>query len=130
MLITKYMLESLFNKAKDSSKLRANLCLHKSQGDKVQKMINVICPGSDVPIHRHLNTEETLVLLRGRMVIRYYDEKMEEIENVELSSVNPIIDIKRGQWHCIAVTEPVALLEIKEGPYRPLLNKEIADENK
>lgn len=55
---------------------------------------------------------------------------MEEIENFELSSNNPVIDIMRGQWHSITVTEPVILLEIKEGPYRPLKNDEIVNGNK
>lgn len=90
-------------------------------------MINVICPGSEVPIHRHLNTEETLVLLKGKIIIRYCNEKMKEIESFELSSNNPVIDIMRGQWHSITVTEPAILLEIKEGPYRPLITDEIAN---
>lgn len=130
MFITNSLFEELISKAKKSSRLRVNFCLHKTQEDKVQKMINVICPGSEVPIHRHLNTEETLVLLKGKIIIRYYNEKMEEVENFELSSNNPVIDIMRGQWHSITVTEPVILLEIKEGPYRPLKNDEILNGNK
>lgn len=130
MFITNSLFEELICKAKKSHRLRVNYCLHKTQEDKVQKMINVICPGSEVHIHRHLNTEETLVLLKGKIIIRYYNDKMIEIDNFELSSDNPVIDIMREQWHSITVTEPVILLEIKEGPYRPLMDVEIANGNK
>lgn len=126
MLLIKDLFEKLKEEAKRTSKLRANYCLHESQEDNIQKMINVILPDSEVPIHRHLYSDETLVVLRGRIEIVMYDENGIEKERNELSHQdNQIIDIKKGLWHSIAVTEPVCLLEIKEGPYRPLVSQEL-----
>lgn len=126
MEINDLIIEDLLKKAKENIRLRENLCLHESQKDKVQKMINVLIPGTKVPIHCHLNSNETLVLLRGSIFVIYYDKQGTETKRFFLStSKNQLIDIKRGQWHSVFVNEPVVLFEVKEGPYRPLLEEEI-----
>lgn len=124
MIINKEILDDIEKKAKQSQRLRANLCLHKSSKDKVQKMINYLLPGTEMPIHCHHNSDETLVVLRGEITIVYFDNEGVEIAKFTLDKSMPAIDIPKNQWHNIIVTEPVALLEIKEGPYRPLLNEE------
>ena len=87
-------------------------------------MINYLLPGTEMPIHCHHNSDETLVVLRGEITIVYFDNEGVEIAKFTLNKSMPAIDIPKNQWHNIIVTEPVALLEIKEGPYRPLLNEE------
>lgn len=37
-------------------------------------MLNALLPGTNLPIHRHTKTTETLVLLRGRMEEIYFEE--------------------------------------------------------
>ena len=126
MVIYKEILDSIEQKAKISQRLRENLCLHKSPNDKVQKMINYLLPGTEMPIHCHHNSDETLVVLRGEISIVYFDDEGVETERYLLNNTTmPAIDIPKNQWHNIIVLEPVALLEIKEGPYRPLLEDEI-----
>lgn len=126
MVISDTLLDELERKAKESPRLRTNLCLHQSQLDNIQKMINVLLPGTEMHIHRHLKSDETLILLRGKIVIIYFDENGEESKRIHLKRQdNYAIDIPRGQWHNIIVSEPVALFEIKEGPYRALLENEI-----
>lgn len=126
MIIDAQLLDEVKKKAAESPRLRANLCLHKSPDDKVQKMINYLLPGTEMPIHCHHNSEETLVVLRGEITIAYFDNEGVENERFLLNNSMPAIDIPKNQWHNIIVTEPVAILEIKEGPYRPLNNDEIA----
>ena len=48
-------------------------------------------------------------------------------ERMELSSSSGVVavDIPKGQWHNVKVLEPTVLLEIKEGPYRPISDNEI-----
>lgn len=45
-----------------------NYDLRNSSSDTSQRMLNAIEPGSVVPIHCHLKTSETVVLLRGRVL--------------------------------------------------------------
>ena len=60
------LLDSLTEQAKASPRLRMNHDLRNSDADTSQRMLNAIEPGSDVPIHRHRKTSETVVVLRGR----------------------------------------------------------------
>ena len=78
--ITQAILDDLTAKAKASPRLRMNLDLRNSAEDKSQRMLNAIEPGSVLPIHRHQKTSETVVCLRGKLVIlvktvkQLYDE--------------------------------------------------------
>lgn len=127
MIIDNKTLDTIEQKAKESPRLRANLCLHKTPEDKVQKMINVLLPGTEMPIHRHMNSAETLSLLRGAIVISFFDEDGNMSTQIEMSHKTGVlaIDIPKDQWHTVDVIEPTALLEIKEGPYRPINVNEI-----
>ena len=72
MKITQAILDDLTAKAKVSPRLRMNMDLRDSEEDTSQRMLNAIEPGSPLPIHRHQNTSETVVCLRGRLVEEFY----------------------------------------------------------
>lgn len=72
--ITQALMDSLTEQAKASPRLRMSLDLRNSADDKSQRMLNAIEPGSVLPIHRHRNTSETVVCLRGKLVWEFYDE--------------------------------------------------------
>ena len=74
VLIDQNHLDGLTAQAKASPRLRMNLDLRNSAEDTSQRMLNAIEPGSEVPIHRHQKTSETVVCLRGRLVEEYYQE--------------------------------------------------------
>ena len=61
-------MDELTAKAKESPRLRMNLDLRNDENDSSQRMLNAIEPGSPLPIHRHQETSETVVCLRGRLV--------------------------------------------------------------
>ena len=65
MEISQAILDDLTAKAKASERLRMNLDLRDSAEDGSQRMLNAIEPGSTLPIHRHQETSETMVCLRG-----------------------------------------------------------------
>ena len=124
MKITQALLDKLTVEAKESPRLRMNLDLRNSVEDTSQRMLNAIEPASEVPIHRHQKTSETVVCLRGRLVEEYYDE-LERIctERIELSPNGPVValNIPAGQWHTVRALESGAvILEMKEGAYEPL----------
>ena len=66
--ITQTILDELTEQAKASPRLRMNMDLRNSPEDQSQRMLNAIEPGSPFPIHRHRNTSETVMCLRGRLV--------------------------------------------------------------
>ena len=121
MKITQSLLDELTAKAKASPRLRMNYDLRNSDADKSQRMLNAIEPGSPLPIHRHQNTSETVVCLRGRLVWEYYDE-LERIctETIELSPNGPTValNVPKGQWHTVkALDSGSVILEVKDGQY-------------
>ena len=129
MKITKAILDDLTAKAKASPRLRMNLDLRDSDSDGSQRMLNAIEPGSIIPIHRHRNTSETVVCLRGRLVEEFYDE-LERIctEAIELSPNGPVValNIPAGQWHTVRALESgTVILEMKNGKYEPISDVDI-----
>ena len=124
MKITQAILDKLTEQAKASPRLRMNLDLRNSDADQSQRMLNAIEPGSPLPIHRHRQTSETVVCLRGRLVWEFYDE-LERIctETIELSPNGQVValNIPIGQWHTVRALESGSvILEMKEGAYEPL----------
>lgn len=129
MIITQQILDRLTEQAKSSPRLRMNLDLRNSPDDKSQRMLNAIEPGSPMPIHRHRNSSETVVCLRGRLVEEFYDD-LERMctDAIELSPNGPnvVINIPIGQWHTIRALESgTVLLECKDGAYEPLGDEDI-----
>ena len=124
MNITQAILDSLTEKTKTSERLRMNLDLRDSDTDSSQWMLNAIEPGSKIPIHRHRNSSETVVCLRGQLVEEFYDE-LERIctDYIELSPNGQTValNIPIGQWHTVRALESgTVILEVKDGPYEPL----------
>lgn len=127
--ITQALLDSLTEKAKASSRLRANYDLRNSENDKSQRMLNAIEPGSPLPIHRHQKTSETVVCLRGRLVWEFYDE-LERIctDYIELTPNGQVValNVPAGQWHTVKALESGSvILECKEGEYEPQREEDI-----
>ena len=123
MRITQALLDNLTEQAKASPRLRMNYDLRNSDKDQSQRMLNAIEPGSPIPIHRHRNSSETVVCLRGRLVWEYYDE-LERIctDRIELSPNGPVValNVPQGQWHTVKALESGSvIMEVKDGPYEP-----------
>ena len=129
MKITQAILDELTAKAKESPRLRMNLDLRDSAEDSSQRMLNAIEPGSPLPIHRHQNTSETVVCLRGRLVEEYYDDLERTCtERIELLPNGPVValNIPAGQWHTVQALESgTVILEMKNGKYEPLSDVDI-----
>ncbi len=129
MKITQTVLDELTAKAKESPRLRMNLDLRDSAEDTSQRMLNAIEPGSPLPIHRHQNTSETVVCLRGRLVEELYDELERTCtERIELSPNGPVValNIPAGQWHTVQALESgTVILEMKNGKYEPISDVDI-----
>lgn len=122
-LIDKALLDSVTEMAKESPRLRMNYNFHESLDAKAQRLLNALEPGTQLPVHRHRDTAETYIVLRGSLNVLFYNQERELTATME---INPLagsygVDIPAGQWHTIEILESgTVLFEVKEGPYKPL----------
>ena len=129
MIIDDKLLDDVTKKAEESPRLRMNFNLHDSLEAKAQRLINVLLPGTILPIHRHRHTAETYVLLRGKMFVVFYNDMGGQTERFLLDPTlgNYGVQIPAGQWHTIEVIEPSAIFEVKDGPYTTLAPEDMMD---
>ena len=129
MIIDDQLLDKVAAKAEESPRLRMNYTLHNSLDAKAQRLINVLLPGTPLPVHRHRHTAETYVILRGKMFVVFYNDLGAQTERYLLDPTqgNYGVQIPAGQWHGIEVIEPSAIFEVKDGPYMPLEPEDTLD---
>jgi len=122
MTIDDRLLDKITREAETSPRLRMNHNLHERPDSGAQRLVNVLLPGTHLPVHRHMHTAETYILLRGRMKVLLYNDRGEQTGCHLLAPAhgNYGIHIPMGQWHTVEVLEPTAILEVKDGPYTPL----------
>lgn len=122
MIIDKDLLDQVSSQAKYSPRLRMNYNFHQSLDEKCHRFLNAVEPGTVVEIHRHPAKDETFVLLRGRVVVKTYNDDGSAIESIELCPEDGKygVNIPKGVWHNLEATEPNSVFfECKEGPYAP-----------
>ena len=117
--IDKKLINDLFDKAVASDRKRMNYDLRTSTNDGSQRMLNALLPGSIVPIHRHPNSNENVLLLCGKLVEVIYDADGNETERIHLdpSVGNFGCVVPAGAWHTVEVLEPSVIYEAKDGKY-------------
>ena len=126
MVINQQILDELTARAKESPRLRMNLDLRNSPEDLSQRMLNAIEPGTELPVHRHLKSSETVVCLRGHFEEYFYDADGRLTEVIDMTPGALLLNIPAGQWHSLKSLESgTVLLEVKDGPYAPLTEEEI-----
>ena len=129
MIINNQLLDEILEKAEESPRLRMNMDLRNSSEDKSQRMLNVLLPGTIVPIHRHRETSETTMIIRGKLFMVFYNDLGAQTERYLLDPAigNYGVQIPKGQWHTVEVIEPSAIFEVKDGPYSPLAPEDMMD---
>ena len=131
MIITNKLLDELTEKAKSSPRLRLGMDLRNTPEDNSQRMLNALEPRTIMPIHRHKETSETCVCIRGHFEEYFYDEFGNLTDTIDMVPGGVVLNIEAGQWHSLKCLESgTVLLEAKEGAYRPLSEDEIFDQNK
>ena len=119
MELNKEFLGKLFEQAMANPRLRQNFDLRTSANDNSQRMLNALLPGTVVPIHRHPDSTENVLLLCGKLVEVFYDENGNEKERIHLDPVlgNYGCVVPQGEWHSVEVLEPSVIYEAKDGKY-------------
>lgn len=128
MIIDNTLLDQVTQQAKMSPRLRMNYNLHDSLDSKAQRLFNALEPGTELPVHRHLHTSETYIVVRGRMNVLFYNDDKQLTEECELDPQRGLygVQIPAGQWHTLEVLESgTVIFEVKEGPYTPLTSENL-----
>ena len=128
MVITQAILDNLTEQAKASPRLRMNMDLRNSADDQSQRMLNALEPGTVMPIHRHKDSSETNICIRGHYEEYFYDERGNLIETIDMYPGGPILNIEKGQWHSLKCLESGTILfEAKDGKYEPIGPEDIME---
>lgn len=126
------MLAALSAVARSSVRRRANLNVHPTLDDPVQRFLNAVEPDSYVRPHRHTTLPprwELFVLLAGAAVVLTFDDEGVVLERVQLSAEGPVraLEIPAGAWHVVAaLVSGTVLFEFKPGPYTVAGDKDFA----
>lgn len=81
-----------------------------------------------MPIHRHHESSETVVIIRGCIRWIFHDENGNETERVTLDANGELrmLNVEKNRWHSLECLESGSVLyESKDGPYHPLEVDEI-----
>jgi len=128
MVLTSDILDKLSADAKANERLRMNLDMRTSSADQSQRMLNALEPGTEVPIHRHPQTTETVILLRGSIKEIFYDSEGNVTDSYLLQAGKEpsAMSIPAGIWHTVECMEPGTILfEAKDGAFVPRCDDDI-----
>ena len=123
MIIDSILLDIITDQEKINPRLRQSFDLRNSVEDKSQRMLNALEPGTVMPIHRHRNSSETMIVIRGSLKEYFYDEQGNMTGEWSCAPNSDCIgiNIPAGQWHNIECLESgTVLFEAKDGAWAPL----------
>lgn len=128
MRLDKALFDSVSAEAKESPRLRMARDMRTTPADNSQRMLNAIEPGTELPIHRHRNTSEICIILRGSAEEIFYDDNGNISERVMLEPGTECVgvNIEKGRWHKIVSLEHgTVIFEAKDGAYEPVSPEDI-----
>ena len=128
MLINSDVLDALVEEARKSPRLRMNKDMRNSSADTSQRMLNALEPGTEVPVHRHVKSTETVAVLRGSVNKSYFDEDGKLVEQIVVKATSscPFYMVPQGMWHTTECLESGTIIfECKDGGYEPLSPEDV-----
>ena len=128
-VIDEELLDEVSVQAKASPRLRMNFDLRTQAFDSnpdwkdtSQRMLNVMMKDTVIPIHRHTETSETVIVLRGRGDEMTYDDDGHELERVTLAADSGCraVQVPRNVYHTFVPHEDgTVIFEAKDRAYDP-----------
>ena len=120
-IVTQQLLNQVIYEAKASPRLRMNYNFHTDLGDKCQRLLNALEPGTVMPIHHH-KVDEMWMVLQGKLKVTIHNDQGDVIEEQILSPKEGQygVQIPAHTWHSLECLESgTVIFEVKEGPYIP-----------
>lgn len=127
-LIDTDQLETLYDQAEQSARLRSHLLMHSSHQDKVQRLLIALVKGSYVEPHFHElpHQWEMFIVMEGQLQICLYSRDGGVIKKFVAGEDTQIkvVEFAPGDIHSVECLSPRALMvEVKEGPFDPSFAK-------
>ena len=114
-------LDELVGAAQASPRLRANLNLHETLSDPIQRLAIAMEPETLIRPHRHTHTWELLFPLRGRFIVLLFDDAGIVTHRAVLGEDTEMLEMPVGQWHAVlSLDSGGVIFEVKQGAYAPL----------
>jgi cupin fold WbuC family metalloprotein len=129
--LTRDLVQSGIEQSRLSPRLRIIQPLHKSDDAILQRMFNVMQPGTYIRPHWHRDPpkDESLVVLQGAIAVFVFSDGGEVRDVVRLAAGAPVfgVDFAAGVCHSFVVLAPdTVVFEVKSGPYVRLTDKDFA----
>lgn len=133
--LTQDLLDTLAQEARSSPRQRQNYNFHEPS-EKVQRLVNVLQPGTYVRPHRHrrpseINGFEFFLVIQGKIGMILFDEnsRILQTESISANGTTCGIELPEGTYHTLVALIPdTVILELKEGPYNPSTDKEFLED--
>jgi len=128
MVIDQNILDRISVQAKANPRLRQSYDLRNSEDDNSQRMLNAMEPGTLMPIHRHMKTSESVAIIRGKLIMRFFDDGGNVTGEylMQPGGEYPMAHIEIGQWHSLEVLEEgTVVFESKDGKYEVLREEDV-----
>jgi len=128
-IITQQLLKELVIAAENTPRLRKNHNFHQNLTDLSQRLLIGIEPGSYIQPHRHLQKDETMLVVAGKMGLILFNEdgSVSETHILAPQTEKIGVNIKIGTFHSVVGLESGTIFfESKDGPYQALESAEIA----
>lgn len=117
IIIDETLLDSLQQQAHRSARLRMNYDLRNTEDEDSQRMLNVLWPGTKLIVHRHQQTNETFLLLRGKVDCVLYNDDGTEMQRIHMGGKTGVmgVNIPQGVYHTVEVHELSITFTGKQG---------------
>ena len=144
MILDNKLFDEILEKAQSSPRRRMNFDLRTQAmipglagedvadgwADMSQRMLNVLMTDTVIPIHRHTETSETVIVCRGKVREEFYDAEGNKTAEfvLEAGGKCPGIQVPMGQYHTLVCLEPGSVIfEAKDRPYEPVGTEEFLE---
>lgn len=127
MKLDNNLFDQILLKAQESPRRRMNYDLRTSSSDGSQRMLNVLMADTVVPIHRHVDTSETVIVCRGKVREEFYDDQGNKTAEFVLEAGGdcPAVQVPMGMYHTLVCLEDGSVIfEAKDGAYDPVKTEE------
>lgn len=134
-ILNYHLFDSIMGEASASPRHRMHLDLRtqaldedSSWRDTSQRMLNVMMKDTVIPIHRHTETSETVIVLRGSGDEVIYDADGHEVDRISLryGSECSAVQVSRNTYHTFIPHEDgTVIFEAKDRAYDPVNTEQI-----
>lgn len=142
MILDNKLFDEILEKAQSSPRRRMNFDLRTQARipglagedvadgwtDMSQRMLNVLMTDTVIPIHRHTETSETVIVCRGKVREEFYDAEGNKTAEfvMEAGGECPGIQVPMGQYHTlVCLADGSVIFEAKDRPYDPVRTEEV-----